>query len=391
MSDKQEKLEIPKGALRMTQVGCSAHVEFADDGGVKKPKLDMLAYSGKIIKGHWYWGDLAIDLEGMQFNKKKYPILEAHDTSRKIAFSNGPPLRDNNELRFNPDKISFVDTSYSQEFQKLSSEGFPYESSIYVTPTNIEWLEEGASASVNGFTMKGPGAIFRKCVFNEASICVFGYDRQTQSAVFSKEDKTELFVFSSVVENMIKTNEDEKEVKIGMDLAQLKKDHPDLVVQIQNEIKSEFDKKIADEKTAFSVEMTSIKTEIAKKDERILELEKRDAIRAEKELNAFADKIWSAKLAASNISERLHVKVKGHVSYSKFVKDEKLDEVAFGKAIEDEIASWEQLGATNDIMGTSFSIKEDVGSATKLAQKKETENKEALGKLLSLAGQNRAA
>ena len=70
--------KIPKGAMRFVETGpdCFALAEAGEDG--KTPKLKMVGYSGGIIKGHWYWGDLAIDLEGMSFPLSKYPILEDH-------------------------------------------------------------------------------------------------------------------------------------------------------------------------------------------------------------------------------------------------------------------------------------------------------------------------
>ena len=66
-----EEGKLPKGALRFVEEGCHAHVEFAEDGEGKVvgKKLKMVAYSGGIIKGHWYWDNLAIDLEGIQFKQ----------------------------------------------------------------------------------------------------------------------------------------------------------------------------------------------------------------------------------------------------------------------------------------------------------------------------------
>ena len=87
--DNIESKEIPRGALCLVDEDneAFAFVELAEDG---KKKLNMLAYSGKVIKGHWYWGDLVIDCSGVKLDKRVFPILESHDVDRKIAFSASP-------------------------------------------------------------------------------------------------------------------------------------------------------------------------------------------------------------------------------------------------------------------------------------------------------------
>src|SRR5512137_2515563 len=136
---KKETQKIPAAALHFIDHDAFAKVNTTEE---KKPKLEMVAYSGGIIKGHFWWGDLAIDLAGMKFAKKKYPILDSHETDKKIAFA-GKPIIEGNKLKIDSETVEFVDTPYSQEFIKLSQQGFPYESSIYALPQSIERLEEG--------------------------------------------------------------------------------------------------------------------------------------------------------------------------------------------------------------------------------------------------------
>ena len=182
----KEETKVPKGALRFVDHGCHAHVEFADDDQKQVPKLKMVAYSGGIIKDHWYWDNLAIDLDGIQFKQNKFPVLENHDTERKIAVISKPIVEDGKLMA--PENAKFLSTEVSKEFQKLSAEGFPYQSSIYAKPSNVERLEDGATAKVNGFTMKGPGSIWRAFEFKEMSVCVFGWDSSTKASAFSREE-----------------------------------------------------------------------------------------------------------------------------------------------------------------------------------------------------------
>lgn len=332
-------------------------------------QLDMVGYSGGIIKDHFWWGDLAIDLEGVQFKANKFPILENHDTDRKLAFT-GKPLVTEKGIIADPKTTVFLDNEYSNEFIKNSKTGFPYQSSIYVVPLSIERLEKDASVEVNGFTMKGPGTVFRKAEFKEMSACVFGWDDNTSATAFTQELSAETMFVSKNIDSQVpdnnlsvdKINNNTNLEDTTMDLAKLKKDYPDLYTQIVEE-----GKKAAE--TSFSSEKKELKDEIADMQKKISTFEKNEIIRSEKEMRTFAQSLFAAKLAKSDIPEHLHEKVMPHVQYSKFVENGKLNTETFEKAIDDEIASWVEAGVSSSVMGSSFSKESEeeiLARATKL-------------------------
>ena len=76
--------KIPRGAMRFVDNQCSSSL-FGKDGD-EVSKLDMTIYSGKVIKNHWWWGNLAIDLDGLSFQSKKLPILADHDTKEDSIY-----------------------------------------------------------------------------------------------------------------------------------------------------------------------------------------------------------------------------------------------------------------------------------------------------------------
>lgn len=172
-------------------------VAFSGNGSGNR--IEMLAYSGGIIKNHWYWNDLAIDLKGIQFNMTKYPILEDHKSDRKIGFCETPQIK-GNALHITG---QLVDTEAADEFRKNSLAGFPYQSSIFAAPSKVEKLGDGATATVNGFTVTGPANIWRECEFREASICVFGWDRNTQASAFNRRDSDSKLSFEEENEQAI--------------------------------------------------------------------------------------------------------------------------------------------------------------------------------------------
>ena len=391
----KENQKIPQAALHFMDKDCFAQAVSIDG---EKVSLDMVAYSGKVIKDHFWWGNLAIDIEGMSFPKSKFPILENHDTSKKIAFSKGKPNTDNFQLVMNPDKIEFVDTETAAEFIKLSKAGFPYESSIYAIPTSVESLEQGVSADVNGMTVKGPASIWRQSVFKEASVCVFGWDSNTSSSAFASTE-----VELDIEVTNLKLMEDQKtltskEVKKKMDLKEFKTEQPDAYNELMEEVKivvtSDLEAKFKGEKKdledKLSEEKKTHETQMADRDKRVLELEKKDTIRSEKEMQARVDRIWRDSLSESSVPDHLYDKVMRQVSYSQFVKDGVLDKDKFVEAIEAEIKDWIDKGVTSSILGSGFGQRE-VDEEVKLKEADTKTVKDTTENLLRLAGQETKA
>jgi len=382
MKKKEKMLE---GALHF-QDHETGQIEFFADGD-SPPKLRMIAYSGGIIKNHWYWDNLLIDSIGIKFDKPKYPILEGHQTERKIAFT-GKPKIENHSIIIDPESTVFVDTPESVQFQKNSQKGFPYEASIYAKPTKIERILEGSFAEANGIKLKGPGTIWRECIFKEASVCVFGYDSNTKSAAFGSPE-IELS-FEQVYPDKDKNLEREVDDEMEFDIQKFKTDNPEdykaLMESVEADVKAKFQDKLdkVDELTTSVQTLTTaneaLKNQLTQKDgdnqtlaDRVLELEKMNTIRSENELANLADAIWTGKLTASDVANHLKDRCRKMVSYQKFIKDGVFDRIAFESAIDAEIKDWEASGVTNTVLGAGFTQKDASGEddATKLQEKED--------------------
>jgi hypothetical protein len=390
---EMDQKQLPKGALRFVDEGhgCQAFVDFAE-GEEKTPKLSMVGYSGKIIKGHWYWGDLAIDLQGMKFEQKRYPILEDHNTERKIGFMGKPVIDDKGQLMA-PDNAVLLDTEAAQEFINLSRKGFPYQSSISARPLSIERLEQGASAEVNGYTMKGPGTIWRESKFREISCCVFGWDSKTSASAFSREP-IDVDFEEKVINAENDLGDDDKpklkrrEVKKIMNLDEFKQQHSDIYDQVFALGQKAAEEKFSKEKSALEGKLEQMAKDNESLSEKVLDLEKKDIIRTESELKVQATSIWREKLSASKIPERYYDKIQLHVSYSKFVDDGKFNTEEFSKAVDSEIKDWEDRGMTETVMGSSFTTKEVTDADIEKKQKQEENDMAVAKKLLKHVGQD---
>ena len=341
-----KKEKVPKSAMSFATSG-----QFEFLGEEEDRKFNMLAYSGGVIENHWYWGNLSINLEGLKFEKDEYPILMDHDTDKKLGIS-GKPVIDNGLRFIEGGNFKFVDTEYSEEFKKLAGQGWPYQASIYALPTKIKRLEEDEEMEVNGYTLKGPNAtVWMEATYMESSVATFGYDRNTKTGMFSGDaDVLYIEIEGKEEEQEIKTETTEVEKK--MDLNTFKAENPELFVQLQKEVEQSV-------KDMFASEVTALTDKLQKQGEQILQFEKQEAIRSEKEVALEAKSIWAEKLSQSDIADRLHNKVKRQVSHEKFMVEGSLDIVAFSAAIDAEIADWEMLGVSATVLGMGTSTRTD--------------------------------
>lgn len=387
---KQETLKLKKSAMQFIEENCFAVTNNSDEG---KPSLEMIAYSGKTIKGHWYWGDVAFDVSGFSF-AKKIPILEDHYTSKKIGFAT-KINKDNNQLTIGEGFV-FIDTPESLAFRQNSLAGFPYQASIYGIPTVIEQLSEGETAEVNGYTFKGPGTIWRKTILKEASICTFGYDPNTKSVVMSEEDEEVMVEYltekDSTEENKFSEKE-ETNMKVTVD--QFKTESPEEYDAVVKEIEAKFSGKLAsleaELKTAKEANGTLADTnnklseEIKGAEVRLLALEKTEILRHEKDLTNSANEIFNVKFVEAEIPERLHDKVRRLITHEAFIKEGELDVEAFTAAVVTELKDWTSE-EDSTVHGFSVHSKNfDGGSSAK-----EMESDAIVNRMLNHCGQTPA-
>ena len=163
---------------------------------------------------------------------------------------------------------------------------------------------------------------------------------------------------------------------------------------VSTDVKAQFENEKTQIINAHATEVKELRTQIQVKDSKIQEadgrisaLEKRESIRTEKEISDRADDIFTAKLEASDIPERLYPKVRNQVSYSKFVSaDGVFDANAFKAAIDAEILDWPTDTNKQKVLG-------GVGgsSRTVLAGDAEVDEKaedSLVDKMIGLAGGN---
>jgi len=356
----QQTKKVKGDALHFIDPDATVNV-FAVEG--EKKKLTMVSYSGGIIKNHWYWGNVAFDLKGMKIPKSSTPILEEHSLARKIGIAHKYSVKDN---KLEIVDASFVTTPESEEFQKLSAEGFPYQCSIRGVPTRIEEVTEDASTEVNGFKLKGPGHVWREWELKESSVCVFGADSNTSAKAF--KDEAEITFFVETVE---KNKEDKGEIKM-FDIEKFKMEEPDAFAEIQKGIQEKITRDLEDK---FTVEKTELVKQINELKEnsnkmtdqqqaRLEKLELELCAARKKELKFEAERIFETEFEVSELPEEFKVKIQRLVPYTNFVSEDVLDVDKFKEALVAEFADWKGL-VTDEvkIKGTGSYKREPAKSA----------------------------
>lgn len=336
---------------------CSASMKLAEEGST--PVFEMTAYSGGIIKGHWYWGDLVIDLSGMSFPKKKMPILEDHYIEKKIGFSSKMSI-ENNALVVKNEHMTFIDTPESLAFRANSAAGFPYEASIYAKPTTIESVSEGDSVEVNGYTFKGPGTIWRKSIFKEASVCTFGYDPNTKSVAMSEGEEELNLEYINKSEVQLTNKEDEK----TMNKDKFKTEHPEEFAALVKEVTDPIEAKFAAEKAELETKLADVTASNTKLSEenkgaekRLIALEKIAQANTAFARRSTADNIFAEKFKEASLPDRLSEKIRKLVDHESFIKEDHFDTEAFGAAVDAELKDWSSDEVTGGVLGFSTSTK----------------------------------
>jgi len=227
---KKETRKVPASALKLMGTVPVKFVAAKKEGD--KNRFQIQANSGGIMQ-HWYWGNLAVDLDGLSIGREDKPVFRAHDTDRIVGWTDG--------FKIDP-KLGLLAMGYfsdvtedAKDVMDLAEEGFPWQASVFVPPTEVEFVEKGETVKVNGYELSGPGAVFRKTTLREVSVCALGADENTSSSMLngSVEDiELEINVLS----------EKEHEMEYGdITLEALKENRADLVEQIQGEVKPDED------------------------------------------------------------------------------------------------------------------------------------------------------
>jgi len=209
-----EEMQIPTQALRLISPEAAefsvAEPTDSSDGKTRKPKFRMIANSGAVI-AHPYWGNFAIDLDGLKIGRKRKPALRDHDSQRIVGWTHSIEIGEEGLVA----EGTFTEsTADGREVLDMLRDGFPWQASVFVPPKRIEKVADGETVSVNGHTLEGPGHVFRESSLREVTFTALGADENTDAAQLSSDTMTiKASVFSvSPVETEVPVGQQETNI-----------------------------------------------------------------------------------------------------------------------------------------------------------------------------------
>lgn len=154
----------------------------ATDSGSKKRQFSGIAYSGEVIKGHYYWGDVVFDLATIA-QPSKLPVLIDHDSGQRCGYVTESAISDATGFTV---KGVLLSNEHGKAVAQDSDEGFPWQMSVHINPGSIEEVAPGITVAVNGRVLTGPVTVFRHSTLSEVSFTATGWDSNTSAAAMSR-------------------------------------------------------------------------------------------------------------------------------------------------------------------------------------------------------------
>jgi hypothetical protein len=171
--------KIPAQALKFTSAVAIGGGESSIAAGEPRP-FSGVAYSGGEIVDHGYWDKVVFDLSTTTAQQVT-PVLFAHDDRLPVGRTDSVAIGADIQ-------VAGVIYDDADGAKILGKPGHPWEMSVYIKPSRIEEVLDGASTIVNGNLFTGPGYIFRDNTIREVSFVSLGADPNTSASLFAAGD-----------------------------------------------------------------------------------------------------------------------------------------------------------------------------------------------------------
>lgn len=153
----------------------------AAEGEGKLRKFSMVAYTGQKMNVAGFWdAPVVIDLNGMKKGNGKKPILLDHDPRQRVGHSEAVSV---NGASMGVDGVISGASPAAEEVSLSSANGFPWQASVGLMVSEVTFVKEGKSVTVNGQHHEGPVYVARKSTLKEVSFVTMGADDHTSAKV----------------------------------------------------------------------------------------------------------------------------------------------------------------------------------------------------------------
>lgn len=182
-----EKIPHDQAAVFMP----AAFQAAAPEADAKGNKWQMELYkAGYVFAGHWRWGDIVIDLQGIKPTRQDVFALYNHWRDEVAGFTSFIGVESGRLIA----RGQFLEGTKEDEpiaykIKSRMAQKAPMQCSGGFVPRKVEILEAGASAVVDGVMQQGPKTIFRETDVIEASFCEMGWYQESQAKLAASAGK----------------------------------------------------------------------------------------------------------------------------------------------------------------------------------------------------------
>jgi len=183
LSAEQQCIQLTASSLEWSEITAAAA-----DGSEQQqlPRFSMVAYTGGLMRVTTFFRPIVLDLAGMRRAAKSTPILKNHDANQLVGHSD--------EVDISPTRLTLAGVvsgtgPAAQEVLATAKNKFPWQASVGVGIEELESLNEGSTAVVNGQTVRGPALIARRTLLGEVSFVPGGADGKTSARVAASQSR----------------------------------------------------------------------------------------------------------------------------------------------------------------------------------------------------------
>ncbi len=182
---KKRKARLPTGLTLNAEA--SIHVVAAgDDGENKQPTFDILAYTGGAMLISYWPYPVAIDLSGLEFRQDVAVLLD-HWADQIVGQSTSVKVTARTLVLKGVVTGAFeIEDQPAWKVVMHARAGFKWRASVGVMPIDVEFIESGARAKVNGKSIDGPAHIVRSGRLGEVSFVSVDGDGNTAAKIAAR-------------------------------------------------------------------------------------------------------------------------------------------------------------------------------------------------------------
>lgn len=169
-------------------IAAPVSITAAEDDGEKKgpAKFDATFYTGGAMNIAGYDRPVVIDLAGLGRGNVLVANLD-HDTTKRVG--NFDVANDGKTLVAHG--TATASTAARDEVVNSAGDGYQWQASLEVSPTEVEALPKGKTATVNGQEVTGPAYITRKGTLKGFGFVSHGADDNTTVAIAASAASTQ--------------------------------------------------------------------------------------------------------------------------------------------------------------------------------------------------------